>query len=67
LKVQRLEHLAPHLREHIADDLSWWDKAYEPGLQLINEDLRDIVETKTTTYLEWMKEPYALESIDLDV
>ena len=67
LKVQGLEHLAPHLTEHIADDLSWWDKAYEPGLNLIEEPLRSVVKEKTETCLEWMVEPYALVEVDLDV
>ena len=62
-----LEHLAPHLAEHIADDLSWWDKAYEPGLDLIEEPLRSVVKEKTDTYLEWMTKPYALVEVDLDV
>ena len=65
LKVQGLEHLAPHLAEHIADDLSWWDKAYEPGLNLIEEPLRSVVKEKTDTYLERMTEPYALVEVDL--
>jgi hypothetical protein len=67
LKVQGLEHLAPHLKEHIAEDLSWWDKAYEPGLNLIEEPLRSVVKDKTDSYLEWMAEPYALVMVDLDV
>jgi hypothetical protein len=67
LKIQNLEHLAPHLIEHIADDLSWWDKAYEPGLNLIEEPLRSIVREKTESYLEWMAEPYALLNVDLDM
>ena len=67
LKVQSLEHLAPHLAEHIADDLSWWDKAYEPGLDLIEKSLRSVVKEKTDTYLEWMTKPYALVEVDLDV
>ena len=67
LKVQGLEHLAPHLEEHIADDLSWWDKAYEPGLNLIEEPLRSTVKRNTETFLEWMAEPYALVEVDLDI
>ena len=67
LKVQGLEHLAPHLKEHIAEDLSWWDKAYKPGLNLIKEPLRSAVKKKTDSYLEWMAEPYALVMVDLDV
>lgn len=67
LKVQGLEDLAPHLREHIAEDLSWWDKAYLPGLQLIDGDLRGIIGGKTTIFLDWMSPPYELESIDLNI
>ena len=67
LKVQGLENLAPHLSNHIAEDLSWWNKAFQPGLELINDPLRSFVENRTTSYLEWMAEPYALISIDLDV
>lgn len=67
LKVQGLENLAPHLSDHIAEDLSWWNKAYQPGLELIDEPLRSFIDKRTTSYLEWMAEPHALISVDLDV
>jgi len=67
LKVQDLEHLAPHLKPHIAEDLDWWQHAYPMGLELIDEPLRCHIRSRTEDYLQWMDKPYTLETIDLDV
>jgi hypothetical protein len=67
LKVQGLEHLAPHLKPHIAEDLDWWQQAYPTGLELIDEPLRSHIRSRTEDYLQWMDKPYTLETIDLDV
>jgi hypothetical protein len=67
LKVQDLEHLAPHLKPHIAEDLEWWQQAYPTGLELIDEPLRSHIRSRTEDYLQWMDKPYTLETIDLDV
>jgi len=67
LKVQDLEHLAPHLKPHIAKNLDWWTQAYPAGLELVDEPLRSHIRSRTENYLEWMEEPFTLETIDLDV
>jgi hypothetical protein len=67
LKKQNLEHLAPHLIPHIGSDLSWWEKAYPKGLEIISETLRDGVRERTEMYLPWMEKPYSLESVNLDI
>ena len=64
---RQLEHLAPQLIPHIESDLSWWEKAYPKGLEIISGKLRDGVREKTEMYLSWMEEPYRLESVDLDI
>ena len=67
LQKQNLEHLAPHLSSHIDDDLSWWEQAYPKGLEILEPHLRSHIMEKTEKYLEWMKEPYSLEKVDLNV
>ena len=67
LKVQDLEHLAPHLKPHIAKNLDWWTQAYPAGLELIDEPLRSHIHSCTEDYLRWMDKPFTLETIDLDV
>jgi len=66
LQVQGLEDLAPHLRQYISGDLSWWAKAYRPGLDLIPEPWNIHVETKTLEFLGWMDPPLSLEAVNLD-
>ena len=67
LKVQYLEYLAPHLIPFIEEDLSWWERAYSPGLELIDQPLKDYLRSETEKYLGWMKEPFSLEAIKLDI
>ncbi len=67
LKVQQLEYLAPHLIPFIEEDLSWWGRAYSPGLELIDQPLRDSLRSETEKYLGWMEEPFSLEAIKLDI
>jgi hypothetical protein len=47
--------------------LSWWEKAYSPGLELIDEPLRQHIRGKTEQYLQWMENPFTLETIHLEI
>ena len=67
IKYLKLESLVPHLISHIKEDLSWWEKAYAPGLELIDEPLRQHIRVKTEQYLKWMESPFLLESIDIEI
>ena len=67
LKTQGLEDLAPHLKPHIGDDLTWWEQAYPPGVEIIPESLKKHIVAQTEIYLQWMEKPYLLETINLDL
>lgn len=67
LKKQNLEDIAPHLAPHIDDDFLWWEQAYPKGLELFEPNLRSQIKENTEKYLRWMKEPYSLEKVDLNV
>ena len=66
LRVQQLEHLAPHLAPLLESDLSWWVDIYPPGLELIDEPWRATVVQRSDAMLKRMTEPYPLESVHLD-
>jgi len=66
LRVQQLEHLAPHLAPLLESDLSWWVDTYPPGLELIDEPWRTTVVQRSDAVLKRMIEPYPLESVHLD-
>jgi hypothetical protein len=66
LRVQQLEHLAPHLAPFLESDLSWWVDTYPPGLELIDEPWRTTVVQRSDAVLKRMIEPYPLESVHLD-
>jgi hypothetical protein len=67
LKKQGLEDLAPHLKPHISDDLSWWEQAYPLGIEILPESLKEHILAQTEIYLKWMEEPYFLETTNLEV
>ncbi|MDA8557038.1 DUF6395 domain-containing protein [Candidatus Poseidoniales archaeon] len=67
IKYLRLEDHVPHLKPYIENDLSWWEKAYSPGLELIDEPLRQHIRGKTEQYLQWMENPFTLETIHLEI
>lgn len=67
IKYLSLEDLVPHLKPYIGNDLSWWVGAYPPGLELIDEPLRQHIRMKTEQYLPWMENPFTLETIDLEI
>ena len=66
LRVQQLEHLAPHLAPFLESDLSWWVDIYPLGLELIDEPWRATVVQRSDAMLKRMTEPYPLESVHLD-
>ena len=65
LQIQNLEHRVPHLKHLVGDSLAWWEMYYEPGLEIISVQLRDLVEKNTKNYLQPMGENALLEQIDL--
>lgn len=46
-----LEHLVPDLAHLLAEDLSWWEEAYRPGLDLIPFPWREEVEARTREHM----------------
>lgn len=65
LQIQNLEHRVPHLKHLVGDSLAWWEMYYEPGLEIINVQLRGLVEKNTKKYLQPMGENALLERVDL--
>ena len=67
LQKQNLQYLAPQFKSHFDSDLSWWSKAYGPGIEIIQIPWRTGVSEKTNQYLDWMDPPYSLQNVSLDV
>jgi hypothetical protein len=67
LKEQNLIHLAPQFSDLIKLDLSWWREAYPPGLEIIDRTWRVGIQEKTQEYLSWMRSPFLLADVDLDI
>ena len=67
LQKQNLQYLAPQFNSHFDSDLSWWSKAYGPGIEIIQMPWRSGVSEKTNQYLDWMDPPYSLQNVALDV
>ena len=65
IQIQKLEDLVPDLSHHLENDLSWWEKAYSPGLEIIPEKWRNGILDTTSDYLEWMDDFSKLENTDL--
>ena len=65
IKILGAENLVPDLSELLQEDLSWWEKAYPKGLELIPLNHRDFVESKTSEYLQWMDDVTILEETNL--
>ena len=65
IKILGAENLVPDLSELLQEDLSWWEKAYPKGLELIPQNHRDFVESKTSEYLQWMDDVTILEETNL--
>ena len=65
VQILGVEDIAPDLSEHLQKDLSWWEKAYPKGLELIPQNQREFVEQKTNEYLQWMDDVTILERTNL--
>ena len=61
-----LETHVPHLNPSLQDDLNWWTGYYPPGLNLIEEPLRNHVESITNRFLAPMPFPYSLEQVNIE-
>lgn len=47
IQTMGLESHVPDLAAHLEADLSWWEEAYAPGLDLLPDEWRDTVESRT--------------------
>ena len=65
VQILGVEDRVPDLSEHLQKDLSWWEKAYPKGLELIPQNQRHFVEEKTNEYLQWMDDVTILERTNL--
>lgn len=65
VQILGAEDIIPDLSEHLQKDLSWWEKAYPKGLELIPQNQRHFVEEKTNEYLQWMDDVTILERTNL--
>ena len=65
IQILGAEDVVPDLSEHLQKDLSWWEKAYPKGLELIPPNQREFVEEKTNEYLQWMDDATILEQTNL--
>ena len=64
-KVMNLQHLLPDFESILNSDLSWWEQYYPPGLDLVQNELREHIEDKLKQYLEPMDTPHVMETINL--
>lgn len=65
LQTQNLEDKVPHLQHFLGESLVWWERYYEPGLEIISAELRSVVEENTKKYLQPMGENAPIEKVDL--
>ena len=65
LQTQNLEDKVPHLQHFLGESLVWWERYYEPGLEIISTELRSVVEENTKKYLQPMGENAPIEKVDL--
>ena len=65
VQILGVEDIVPDLSEHLEKDLSWWEKAYPKGLEVITQNQREFVEQKTNEYLQWMDDVTILERTNL--
>ena len=61
----KLEHLVPHLSDELKSPLDWWEEAYRPGLELIQQPWRDIVQERTEKWLPYMQDEKMLQCVNL--
>ena len=65
IQILEAEDIVPDLSEQLEKDLSWWEKAYPKGLELIPQNHRDFIENKTNEYLQWMDDVTILENTNI--
>jgi len=67
IQHQGMEDLVPRLKKHLTDDLSWWIKAYSPGIDLCEGPWQDTIYKITTGLLRFMDATYKLERVNLQL
>ena len=65
IQLMQLEHLVPHLSDEFKQSLHWWEHAYLPGLELIQDPWKTVVEERTRKFLPIMERPQLLHQVDL--
>ena len=65
IKKQGLEDLMPDLAHHLSQDMTWWEEAYGPGLDLIQSPWRSTVESRTRAMFQVYDESSPLTQVDL--
>ena len=65
IKGMNIEHLVPDLKPLLQQDFSWWENYYRPGLELLPNDLREIIEDNLKLNLEIMRDHSKLTNVNL--
>ena len=65
IQKMKLEHLVPHLSDELISPLEWWENAYRPGLDLIQQPWRETVQERTEKWLPYMQDDKKLHCINL--
>lgn len=65
VQIQRLESLVPHLSPLLTEPLGWWEKAYKPGLELISEPWKTVVQKRTEEMISYMNQPEIIHEVNL--
>ena len=60
-----LEFMVPHLSEELIEPLDWWEKAYQPGLDLINGPWKSTIQKRTEEWIDYMDNHDLLHQVDL--
>ena len=65
--IQRmgLEYVVPHLSKELIQPLDWWEKAYAPGLDLIQRPWRTTIQENTEKFIPYMENPELLHEVNL--
>ena len=65
IQTLNLEHLVPHLSDELKWSLDWWEEAYRPGLDLIQQPWRNVVQERTEKWLPYMQNEKMLQCVNL--
>ena len=65
IKKQGHQDLVPDLAHHLTQDMTWWEEAYGPGLDIIQPRWRTTVEERTKTTFRVYDESSPLTIVDL--